>query len=264
MSYQTIELQSTNGVAWVTLNRPEFLNAITTQMVGEIHSALDEIQDDAEIRVLVFTGRGRAFCAGADLKGSAGESAAGQEKPRLPFIELVQKLFLRVRVLPKPVIAAINGIAMAGGLELAMNCDIVVAADDAKIADAHANVGVIPGAGGCAILPRLIGPAYTKYLVFSGESVLAPELHRLGLIAKLFPRNKLIEGASALAERIAEKSPLGLSYMKRLINEGMEQANVATALGMELTANAAYGHSYDFNEGVAAFNERRKPQFRGC
>lgn len=261
MNYQTLSVATTNRVAWITLNRPEVLNALSVSMLMEIEEVLDRLAKEDEVRVLVISGAGRAFCAGADLTGVADE--ASDEAPAKPFLEYVQHCFLKLRAMPKPVIAAINGIAMGGGLELAMCCDILVAADDAKIADAHANVGVLPGAGGCAVLPRLVGPAFAKYMVFSGETVMAPELHRLGLIAKLFPRDGLVEGTRALAERIAEKSPLGLRHMKRLIDQGLEQASVSTALSMELVANAGYGHSHDFAEGMAAFAERRKPAFKG-
>lgn len=261
MNYETLQVAINNRVAWVTLNRPDALNALSVTMLAEIEALLHRLENDDDARVLVLTGAGRAFCAGADLKGVAAEAASDQ--PAKPFLERVQACFLKLRAFPKPVIAALNGVAMGGGLELAMCCDIIVAADDAKIADAHANVGVLPGAGGCAVLPRLIGAPFAKLMVFSGETVLAPELHRLGLIARLFPREGLADGARALAERIADKSPLGLRHMKRLIDQGLEQANVATALSMELVANASYGHSLDFAEGMAAFAERRKPVFVG-
>lgn len=261
MNHETIQLKIENGVAWLTLNRPEALNAISVKMLSEITEALLQLKDDDAARVLVFTGAGRAFCAGADLKGDANETE--RAKPGASFLEIIQEALIKIRAFPKPVIAALNGITMGGGLELAMSCDIILAAEDAKIADAHANVGVIPGAGGCAVLPRLISPAYAKYLVFSGEVVTGAELHRLGMVAKVFPKDELLAGTKALAERIAEKSPLALRHMKRIIDQGLEQANVATALSMELIANASYRHTHDYKEGITAFGEKRKPNFKG-
>ncbi|MBB5503396.1 enoyl-CoA hydratase/isomerase family protein [Paraburkholderia sp. MM5384-R2] len=262
MKYTCIELRRENRVAWITLAKPDALNALSPDMLDEIAHALESVKGDGETRVLVITGTGRAFCAGADLKG-VGASTAGGEGP-LEFLAKVHRVFERVRTLPLPVIAAVNGLAMGGGLELAMHCDIVVASDTAKLADAHSNFGVIPGCGGAALLPRLVGPAYAKYLLFSGESVPAAELHRIGFVSKLYAADQLVTGTQALAERIAEKSPLGLRITKRLVADGLEQRDISAALKLELEANAEYGRSFDMTEGMTAFAERRKPQFRGC
>lgn len=262
MNYETIELAIENKVAWMTLNRPQALNALSMAMLGEITEVLHRLASDDGVRVLVITGAGRAFCAGADIKGDANET--GQDGSGPSFLAIIQAALDRIRSFPKPVISALNGITMGGGLELAMSGDIILAASDAKIADAHANVGVIPGAGGCAVLPRLISPAYAKYLVFSGEAVTGAELHRLGLVAKVYPADALREGTRALAERIAEKSPLALRHMKSIINQGLEQASAAPALEMELAANASYQQTHDYKEAMSAFSEKRKPVFRGC
>lgn len=261
MTFETIDLQIQSHVAWLALNRPDALNALSREMLVELAAALDQVEQagpDA-VRVLVVTGRGRAFCAGADLQSVA--ASAGTQGPSMP--QAIQAFLRRLRKLPLPVIAAVNGIAMGGGLELAMHCDFIVASDSARIADAHANVGVLPGAGGAALLPRLVGPAFAKYMVFSGESVPAAELHRLGLIVKLFTPDELEPGTRALAARLAQKSPLGLSRMKRLIDDGLEQANLDTALAMEITANELHAHSHDYAEGLAAFREKRSPRFTG-
>lgn len=261
MTPNTVTLDIQSRVAWLTLNRPDALNAISREMVAELNAAIDHIEcaGPDTVRVLVITGAGRAFCAGADLASVA--ASAGQSGPSMPAA--IQMLLRRVRKLPLPVIAALNGITMGGGLELALHCDIVVAADNAKIADAHANVGVLPGAGGAALLPRLIGPAFAKYMVFSGATVSAADLHRLGLIVQIFAPDELATGARALAERLASKSPLGLARMKRLIDDGLEQANLDTALAMELTANELHAHSHDYAEGLAAFHGKRAPLFTG-
>ncbi|WP_126227659.1 enoyl-CoA hydratase/isomerase family protein [Burkholderia ambifaria] len=257
----TIELRRENRVAWITLARPDALNALSPVMLDEIEHALESVAGDGETRVVVITGAGRAFCAGADLK-AVGASTAGGDGP-LAFLGKVHRVFDRVRRFPMPVIAAVNGLAMGGGLELAMHCDIVVAAETAKMADAHANFGVIPGCGGAALLPRLVGPAYAKFLLFSGESVPATELHRIGFIARLYAPGELAQGVQAFAERIAEKSPFGLRMTKRIVARGLEKADIEAALQLELEANEEYGKSHDMREGIAAFAERRKPQFRG-
>lgn len=262
MKPRTLALHRDDGVAWITLDRPAALNAFDRTMLDEIDSVLEALRDDDAVRVVVVTGRGRAFCAGADL-GCVASEANDPDGSARPFLEVVQATFGRLREFPKPVIAALNGITMAGGLELALCCDILLAAEDAPIADAHSNVGVIPGAGGCSMLPRLVGPAYAKYLVFSGETVSAADLHRVGLIARLYPADALIEGAAALAARIARKSPLALRHAKRVIDEGLREPDPAAAMRLEIAANAAYAGSRDFREGVRAFAERRQPRFEG-
>lgn len=262
MKHRTLALRRDDGVAWVTLDRPGALNAFDRTMLAEIDSVLEALRDDDAVRVVVVTGRGRAFCAGADLHCVARETN-DPDGPARPFLEVVQDTFGRLREFPKPVIAVLNGITMAGGLELALCCDILLAAEDAPIADAHSNVGVIPGAGGCSILPRLVGPAYAKYLVFSGETVSAADLHRIGLIARLYPGDALIEGAAALAGCIARKSPLALRHMKSVIDAGLRESDPAAAMRLEIEANAAYARSHDFREGIRAFVERRAPRFEG-
>lgn len=259
--FKTIELIVKSQVAWITLNRPAALNAISREMLQELTVAIDHVITlvPADVRVLVVTGAGRAFCAGADLQSVSGTTENSCDS--MPHA--IQSFLSRLRKLPLPVIASINGLAMGGGLELALHCDIIVANESAKIADAHANVGVLPGAGGAAILPRLIGPVFAKYMVFTGETVTAADLYRLGLIAKVFSASELAEGTRTLAERIAQKSPLGLARMKRLIDDGLEQSNLDTALAMELIANELHSHSHDYAEGISAFLEKRQPRFIG-
>jgi len=162
-----------------------------------------------------------------------------------------------------PVIAALNGATMGGGLELAMHCDIVVAIETARIADAHANVGVIPGAGGCALLPRLIGPQLAKYMLFTGGSLSAAQLHRAGLISQIFAPDEFMTGVESLAKQIANRSPLGLQWMKRLVHECLKKPHVEDALWLEIMANREYSQSHDMQEGVAAFVARRPAKFLG-
>lgn len=265
-TYQDIDFHRSDRIAWITLNRPEMLNAVSFGGLAEIDHALDAVEADGETRVLVITGKGRAFCAGADLKGvvgkATGSSGGDTETGTDLFLRTIQALLARIRAFPMPVIAAINGIAMAGGLELAMAADILLAAEGAKIGDAHANFGVIPGAGGAAVLPRIVGPVVAKYLLFTGEALLARDLQQAGLIAKVYPDDRFLDEVRAVAVRISEKSPLGLRITKQLVAEGAS-LSVCDALRLELEANEGYGRSYDIREGMAAFAERRKPEFQG-
>ncbi|MHC2576453.1 enoyl-CoA hydratase [Bradyrhizobium diazoefficiens] len=260
MSFSCIEYTSRAGIARITLARPEALNAISFGMLDELEQALDQIEADETVRLLVLTGRGRGFCAGADLKGFAQDGPA--ERTSASFVARIQAMMSRVRVLPIPVVAGLNGITMAGGLELALCADIIVAAESAKIGDCHVNFGVIPGAGGAAILPRIVGPVVGKYLLFTGEAPTARALEHTGLLAKVFSDETFEADLAALVARIAEKSPLGLKIIKRIIAEAA-LLPIDEGLKIEVEANAIYARSEDMREGLAAFAAKRQPAFVG-
>lgn len=250
-----------DGVLWVTLNRPEAMNALTPDVLTGVNDALDRAESDEAIRVVVLSGAGRAFCAGADLKFVRSASALGPTSTDA-FLRNVLRTMERLERLPMPVIAAVNGLALAGGLELLLCCDLVVAARSAKLGDAHANYGLLPGGGGSVRLPRKIGPTRAKYLLFTGEFVAADELVASGLVNLVVDDTELIPAAQSLAARVATKSPLGLRRMKQLVNDGLDQP-AETALRLELLASEVHAHSEDMREGLAAFAEKRKPVFRG-
>lgn len=244
---------------WITLNRPDAMNAINDAVVDGLAAALDDAAADATLRCIVIRAEGRAFCAGADLKSVQEKTAAGTMDA---FVDRLLTVFNRIEAFPRPVIAAVNGLALAGGLELVLCCDLVIAAESAKIGDAHANYGLIPGGGGSVRLPRKIGPAQAKYLMYTGEFLDAAALERMGLVNRVVPDADLEETVATLAAQLGEKSPLGLKLMKQLTDDGLEQPK-DVALRNELMAIAVHSRSQDWAEGLAAFAEKRKPNFTG-
>ena len=259
MSLPVVIAEIRNGSMWIRLNRPDAMNALTPEVLDAINEALSNAELRPEIMAVVLTGSGRAFCAGADLKyvkAQAGLSGTNS------FLESVLAIMKRIERFPKPVIAALNGLTLAAGLELLLCCDLVLAARSAKIGDAHANYGLLPGGGGSVRLPRIIGATRAKYLLFTGDFVDAAEMLTAGLVNQVVDDNQLENATQALADRIATKSPLGLRRMKALVNDGLQQP-VDTALRLELLACEVHQHSADQHEGLAAFNEKRIPRFTG-
>ena len=249
-----------NGAMWITLNRPDALNALTPEVVSGVNAAIDRAVSDSEIKAVVLTGAGRAFCAGADLKFVRNQP--GAEAAIGPFLNSVLEMMTRIETCPRPVIAALNGLALAGGLELVMCCDLVLAVRSTKIGDAHANYGLLPGGGSSVRLPRKIGPTRAKYLLFTGEFVPAPDLVLPGLVNEVVEDRQLIKAVERLVAKLAAKSPLVLRRMKALVDDGLEQPS-ATALRLEILASEVHAHSHDMKEGLAAFEEKRKPHFIG-
>jgi enoyl-CoA hydratase/carnithine racemase len=261
MPYQDLILEHRGAVSWLYLNRPQALNALSMRCMRELRAALIELRDRDETRVIVLSGKGRGFCAGADLTGALPDrSAPPSGEPT--FDDLGTAMEEVLNAMPKPVIAAVNGVAAGGGLEIAMMSDFIVAAASARLGDAHANFGAMPGGGATVRLPRFVGVSQARYLMFTGELMSAEEALRVGLVTKVWPDEAFEAEAQALAEKIAAKSPLGLKRMKALIN-GSFDMSTDQAVRLEKAVSAQHMLSFDAEEGGKAFAEKRKPAFRG-
>lgn len=258
----TLAKHRAGAVVWLRLQRPAAMNAISPGLLDELNVALDEIESDETVRVVVLTGTGRAFCAGADLKAIA--NAAGEVDPSqvVAFVAYAGRTIERLAALGQPVIAGVNGLALAGGLELLLASDIVVAASTARIGDAHANYGLIPGAGGSVRLSRVVGTHMAKYLAFTGDHFPPSSPVLAGLVSLIVEPEQLDNRLSELASTLADKSPLGLRRMKRLINDAPDQS-LRDALAAEQHALGEQCRSADFTEGIAAFAARRTPVYPG-
>jgi enoyl-CoA hydratase len=263
MNYSNILHDRRGATSWITLNRPADLNAISAAMVEELIDVLTRIAIDDAVRVVVVTGVGeKAFCAGADLKGVLAILERSGTPGEPDFLDRATVMFELLRGLRKPVIAAVNGVALAGGLEIVMACDLVLAADTAKLGDAHANFGVFPGAGGAAVLPRKVGINRAKQLLFTGDSCSAEEMKAFGLVNDVVPASELPAAAQKLADKLAAKSPSVLRAMKAVANRSLDQTQAA-ALRDEMLALRDHLRSADLREGLAAFAAKRKPVFTG-
>lgn len=261
MAFETINYKKNDAVALIKLARPEQMNALTLLMIEELGAALDLVQQDEITRAVIITGNGPAFCAGADLKEVL-DGLQNEAAPQKDFLDAVNELFNRIRGFSIPVIGGLNGITMAGGLELAMCCDVLLAGESAKIGDAHSNFGVFPGAGGAAVLPERIGLNNAKYLLFTGDALPAHRLMEMGLVQEVVADDALEARLQALGEKLAEKSPLVLHRMKSVANGSMEMSQ-SGALQLELETLRNHFRSDDLKEGLAAFAEKRVPAFTG-
>jgi enoyl-CoA hydratase/carnithine racemase len=260
MSDPTVLFDVIGATARLTLNRPRAMNAFNIAMLVDIGRYLQEIAAREELRAVLVTGAGAAFCAGADLK----ELRAGLAPPagERDFIDHCNGVFEQLRSFPKPIVAALNGTTLAGGLELALCADIVIAAESARIGDGHANFGMYPGAGSAAILPRVIPANVALYLLLTGKTLSASEWQAYGLISEVHPDALLQEAALKLTELIAAKSPVGLRRMKAVARASGDKA-VTDALFHEQTQFREHMRSLDFLEGLRAFAEKRTPRFQG-
>jgi len=261
VSYEFLRLESEGGIATLTLNRPDALNAWNQAMRDEMRDAVRALTEDDALRVLVITGAGRAFSAGEDVRGMKGLSDLGTRGFRR-VARAIHNVFDDIEAIEVPVIAALNGVAAGGGLELALSCDFRIAASGAKFGFPENNVGLIPGSGGCSRLVKLVGLARAKRLVMTGEMVSAERALELGLVEEVVAPGELMARARALAEQLAAKAPLALGLAKLVLN-GCLNVDADTGRSLERLGQSILKRTEDHVEGARAFVEKRKPQFKG-
>jgi len=259
MGYENILFEATDGVGVLTFNRPKALNALTTKTLEEVKEVVESIALAREIRVLVLTGAGdKAFVAGADITGFQTLNPLQARH----FAELGQEVFFKLEHLPQPVIACVNGFALGGGCEIAMACDFIYASEKARFGQPEVNLGLIPGFGGTQRLARMVGRAKAKELCMTGEAIDAQQARELGLVAKVFPAEQLLEETLKAAKLLAGKAPGVLRSIKQVINRGLD-VDLKTGCAIEAEAFGLCFASQDAQEGVSAFLEKRKPNFKG-
>ncbi|HVJ49073.1 enoyl-CoA hydratase/isomerase family protein [Desulfitobacterium sp.] len=258
MNFETLLLSIEDGVATITLNRPEVLNALNQHVYLELIQAAEQLANDDEVRAVIITGGEKVFAAGADIRDMAMAGAldiALADRPSAKALEIIENM-------PKPVIAAIAGYALGGGCELSLVCDVRLAGENAKLGLPEITLGILPGAGGTQRLPRLIGAGKAKEMIFSGDFIDAQEALRVGLVNKVVPTEQLLAEAQRLAKRFAARGAVALRMAKSAIDEGLR---------MDLQAGLQYEHqcfsllfaTQDQKEGMEAFLQKRRPNFQG-
>ncbi len=259
MAYTDIIVERKERAAWITLNKPAVKNAMGRQTLADLLSAFDEIRQEPLVAVTVIEGAGRNFCTGMDLREIPGPTGPGAEE----FTRLADQVFLGIEKFNKVTVAVIRGYCLAGGLEIALGCDFVLAEENSRIGDGHINLpGFVPNGGASIRLPRLLGTRKAKELLLTGDIISGKEAERLGLVNTALPAEKLDTAVSALVAKLCEKSPLGLEYMKKLINASGE-CSLETGLLMERSTVKHLRATADCAEAEAARRDKRKPKFTG-
>lgn len=257
--YKTLTYEKKENIGLLTINRPEKLNAISNELISELKKLLDEIENDEELRVLIITGAGdKAFVAGADIKELVGRDASQGRK----VSKERQEIFSRIENLPVPVIAAVNGYALGGGLELALACSIRICSEKAQFGAPEVKLGIIPGDGGTQRLPRQVGLGRAMELILTGDFIDAQEAYRIGLVNKVLPQEELMDKATELAKKIASRPPLAVRFAKEAVNRSQE-GDAASGFALESYLHALSCTTEDKKEGVSAFLEKRKGKFKG-
>jgi enoyl-CoA hydratase len=255
--YKNLLFEVKEGIAFVTVNRPDALNALNTEVLKDLHDAFTRVNAESEIEIAILTGAGKAFVAGADI---AQMSKLNTVEGRDMTIK-GQKVMELIENIDKPVIAAVNGFALGGGNELAMACDIRIASEKAKFGQPEVNLGIIPGFGGTQRLPRLVGKGMAKYLIYSAKMIDAQEALRIGLEEQVVPAEQLLAEAESLAKLIQSKSPIGVKMAKISINTGVN-LDLISGVAFEAEAYVSTFGSEDRKEGMQAFLEKRPAEFK--
>jgi len=248
---KTVLYEKIGKVAVITLNRPEKLNALNAKMNKDMKEALKEGKDDPEIRSIVFTGAGRGFCSGSDVSEFASKVLPEALITPYDFIDI-----------PKPIIAAVNGVAVGFGMNVTINCDIIIASEEASFGEFFIRMGLVPDMNGSLWLPLMLGPHKAKELIFTGERISAQEALRIGLVNKVVPADQLMDTAMELANELAERPPLAIQMSKKLLHEGFRKI-FDEMLQKEVQYQAKMYTTKDHMEAVMAFLQKRKPVFKG-
>ena len=263
MDYQDIIYKCENGIATMTLNRPDKMNALIPGMRDSMYRVVEDVSRDKTVRVLIITGAGRAFCSGADVKSLAESSSrpASQEGRREEVSRYVS-LHVLMQKCEKPIIAAVNGVAAGAGLDLAMACDIRIASDQARFAELYIRRGLLPMEGGTCLLPRLVGIDKACRLIWTGDMIDANEAERIGLVTMVVPHDDLEITTRELAAKLAKAAPLAIQRSKRALYEGLDMDLESTMKHIQPLMREIQ-QSEDYKEGTQAFLEKREPVFRG-
>ncbi len=256
--FKNILVKKDNYVTIVSINRPKALNALNTELLLELEKVMEELEKDDETRAVIITGEGKAFVAGADISEMRNFNASLGKK----FGETGCRVFFKIENLPKPVIAAVNGFALGGGCELALSCDIRLAGENAKFGQPEVGLGITPGFGGTQRLPRIVGPAKAKELIYTANIIDAKEAEKIGLVNRVVSRETLIDEALNLARRISENAPLAINYSKSAINKGIE-TDINTGMSIENDLFGLCFATVDQEKGMDAFLKKSEPEFRG-
>ena len=257
MEYKNIVLQKEDKIAIITINRPKALNALNTETLRELDLVIDEISRDDEIYVVILTGEGKAFVAGADITEMKDLDVMGGRR----FGNLGNKVFRKLETLEKPIIAAVNGFTLGGGCELSMACDIRIASSKAKFGQPEVGLGITPGFGGTQRLARLVGMGMAKQLIYTGDIINAEEALRIGLVNKVVEPEQLMEEVKLLAKKIASNAPIAVKLCKTAINRGM-QMDIDTALIYEAEVFGACFATEDQKNGMISFIEKTEKSFK--
>lgn len=264
MDYETILMEKSDGVATITLNRPQTLNAWDGQMGLEVTAALEDIRGDSDVRVVIMTGAGRGFSSGADMAHLAHVAEHRSHLGSLTNREAsIVSVALQMRRLEKPVIGAINGVTAGGGFGIALACDLRIASDKAQFSQVFVRRGLVPDVGSTFFLPKLIGVEKALEMIFTGDMISAQEAVEIGLVSRVFPHDDLMPETMKLAKKLATGPPIAMGLAKRAVYQGLESSDLPSHLDLELSFNSLCFFTEDFREGVKSFMEKRPPEFKG-
>ncbi|MDD5126692.1 MAG: enoyl-CoA hydratase-related protein [Dehalococcoidales bacterium] len=262
MAYEAIKVEKRGHIALITLNRPDRLNAVNEQLENELYRALSDAEADDDVRVVVLTGAGKAFCAGVDTSRLPSDAPLKTPEQERRGVRGLQRNVLKLHKMEKPTIAMVNGAAVGGGFDLACGCDLRTGSPKTRFMVAFTRVGLTPGWGGAWLLPRIVGYSKAAELIFTADFCDGEEACRVGLLNKLFSFDSLEKETLALAERIADGPPVGIRLSKIQLQSGQNTA-FETELELAAALETCAAHTLDAKEGAKAFSEKRKPEYRG-